>query len=176
MSKIRSIKVEDIILDTSIYPRNNIDHKRVSLFEENMRDGFEFDPIHLQEHPDEPGKYRILDGAHRFKAYKGIGEKEVKAEIIKLNGKDPLLYAARQAIDPRQLNDEDARDTARRAYQNNPKLSSEEIGKEVGRSRRSVSNYLPIQKEAISGWSFQRSAISHQLSLYFKSLLLKAER
>jgi hypothetical protein len=38
-------------------------------------------------------------------------------------------------------------------------------------------NYLvPIQKEAISGWSFQRSAISRQLSLYFKSLLLKAER
>ncbi|MBN1907534.1 MAG: hypothetical protein JW927_20810 [Deltaproteobacteria bacterium] len=43
----------------------------------------------------------------------------------KLNGTDPLLYAAQKAIGPRQLNDEEARDTARRAYQNNPKLSSE---------------------------------------------------
>jgi hypothetical protein len=34
---------------------------------------------------------------------------------------------------------------------------------------------VPTQKEAISGWSFQRSAISRQLSLYFKSLLLSAD-
>ena len=142
MSKVQSIKLEDIVIDNRIYPRSSIDHKRVSMFEENMRDGFEFDPIHLQAHPDEPGKYRILDGAHRFKAYKGIGEKEVKAEIINLNGDDPLLYAARHAIGPRQLNDEEARDTARRAFQNNPKLSSEKIGKDVGRSSRMVNIYI----------------------------------
>ncbi len=142
MSKVQSINVEDIILDSSIYPRNNIDHKRVSMFEENMRDGFDFDPIHLQEHPDEPGKYRILDGAHRFNAYKGIGVKEIKAEIINLNGKNPILYAARQAIGPRQLNDEEARSAARRAYQDDPKLSSVEIGKDVGRSRQAVDKYI----------------------------------
>ncbi len=56
MSKIQSIKTTDIVLDKSIYPRNSIDHKRVAMFEENMRDGFEFDPIHLQAHPDEPEK------------------------------------------------------------------------------------------------------------------------
>jgi hypothetical protein len=142
MSKVQSIKAADIVLDNRIYPRSSIDHKRVSMFEENMRDGFEFDPIHLEVHPDEPGKYRILDGAHRFNAYKGIGQKEVTAEIIKLNGKDPLLYAARQAIGPRLLNEEEARNTARRAYQNNPKLSSEEIGKDVGRSRQAVDIYI----------------------------------
>ncbi|MBN1906108.1 MAG: HTH domain-containing protein, partial [Deltaproteobacteria bacterium] len=60
----------------------------------------------------------------------------------KLNGTDPLLYAAQKAIGPRQLSDEEARDTARRAYQNNPKLSSEEIGKAVGRSRRTVDFYI----------------------------------
>jgi hypothetical protein len=52
MSKAQAIKIEDILLDYSIYPRSNIDHKRVSLFEENMRDGFKFEPIHLQEHLD----------------------------------------------------------------------------------------------------------------------------
>ena len=142
MIKKETVKISDIVLDKSIYPRNGIDHKRVSMFEENMRDGIKFDPIHLQAHPTEPGKYRILDGAHRFTAYKGIGEKEIPAEIIKLNGKDPLLYAASKAIGPRELKDEEARETARRAYQNNPKLSSEEIGKEVGRSRQAIDNYI----------------------------------
>jgi hypothetical protein len=70
MKKSATVKIEDITLDNSIYPRNSIDHKRVSMFEENMRDGFEFDPIQIQMHPELPEKYRILDGAHRFQAYK----------------------------------------------------------------------------------------------------------
>ena len=142
MNKVQSINIFDIVLDSRIYPRSSIDHKRVSMFEENMRDGFEFDPIHLQEHPNEPGKYRILDGAHRFTAYKGIGEKEIPAKVINLNGTHPLLYAAKQAIGPRQLNDEEVRDAARRAYLDDPKLSSAEIGKAFGRSRQAVDNYI----------------------------------
>jgi DNA-binding CsgD family transcriptional regulator len=142
MKKSATVKIADIILDNTIYPRSSIDHKRVAMFEENMRDGFEFDPIQVQEYPDEPGKYRILDGAHRFQAYKGIGVKEVPAEIIKLNGADPLLYAAQKAIGPRQLNDEEARDTARRAYQKNPRITSAEIGKAIGRSRQTVDSYV----------------------------------
>ncbi len=31
MSKVQSIKIEDIVIDGSIYPRINIDHKRVSM-------------------------------------------------------------------------------------------------------------------------------------------------
>ena len=142
MSRVQSIKTTDIVLDNSIYPRNGIDHKRVSMFEENMRDGIKFDPIHLQAHPDETGKYRILDGAHRFTAYKGIGEKEIPAQIIKLNGTHPMLYAAKQAIGPRQLNDEETRDAVRRTYLDDPKLSSAEIGKAFGRSRQAVDKYI----------------------------------
>ena len=135
MSKVQSIKTSDIVLDKIIYPRSSIDHKRVSMFEENMRDGFEFDPIQLQAHPDEPGKYRILDGAHRFTAYKGIGEKTVTAEIIQLIGEDPLLYAASKAIGPRELKDDEAREIARRSVPEEP----ENI----------------ISKSWKSGWSFK---------------------
>ena len=142
MSKVQSIKIGDIVNDNSIYPGSSIDHKRVSMFEENIRDGFEFDPIQLQEHPDKPGKYRILDGAHRFKANKGIGEKVVRAEIINLNGEDPLLYAASKAIGPRELKDDEAREIARRAYLNNLRVSSEKVGKAVGRSRQAVDSYI----------------------------------
>jgi DNA-binding CsgD family transcriptional regulator len=53
-----------------------------------------------------------------------------------------MIMAAKKAIGPKQLTEEEARDTARRAYKKNPKLSSVEIGKAIGRARRTVDNYI----------------------------------
>ena len=36
------ILISDIFLDEFIYPRENIDHKRIGIFIENLRDGFVF--------------------------------------------------------------------------------------------------------------------------------------
>ena len=91
------IPISCIILDADIYPKKGIGHKRVGMFSENIRDGFEF---------------------------------------------DPLLYAAKKVIGPRQLTEEDAKVTARRAYKKNPKLSTVEIGRAIGRARRTVDNYI----------------------------------
>jgi len=43
-------------------------------------------------------------------------------------------YAAKKAIGPKQLNEEEAKNTARRAFRNNSGLTSSEIGKAIGRS------------------------------------------
>jgi len=128
---IRKILVTRIILDEEIYPRARVDPRRVSMFAENMRDGFEIDPIEVQVHPQDDDKYRILDGAHRLQAYKEIGATEIPVHIITLDGIDPLLYAARKAIGPLQLTQEEARTTARRACENNPRLTSFEIGQAI---------------------------------------------
>jgi len=136
------IPICDIILDEKIYPRERIDQKRVGIFAENIRDGFNFDPIEIQAHPEKIGKYRILDGAHRWSAYKATGIKETEVIINNFNGEDPLLYAAGKAIGPRQLNEEETRNTARLAFQNNSKLTSSVIGKAIGRSRRTVDSYI----------------------------------
>ncbi|MBC8553480.1 MAG: ParB N-terminal domain-containing protein, partial [Candidatus Brocadiales bacterium] len=136
------ITISDIVLDESIYPRERIDRKRVSLFAENMRDGFSFDPIVVELHPDKRGKYRILDGAHRWSACREVGYSDMPAVIKDLDGIDPLLYAAGMAIGPRQLTDEESKNTARRAFQNNPDLTSSEIGKAIGRSRQAVDIYI----------------------------------
>jgi hypothetical protein len=53
------ITISDIVLDESIYPRERIDRKRVSLFAENMRDGFSFDPI-VVERLVQPSFLRIV--------------------------------------------------------------------------------------------------------------------
>jgi hypothetical protein len=106
------IPISDIILDEEIYPRSGVDQKRVGIFAENIRDGFKFDPIEVQTHPDLTGKYRILDGVHRWSAYKAVGTAEPEVIIKNLDGIDPLLYAAKKAIGPRQLSEEETRETA----------------------------------------------------------------
>jgi len=115
-----TIPIASIILDESIYPRKGIDHRRVGMFAEHIRDGFTFDPIEVEQVPGKPGKYRLLDGAHRWSAYKSAGVTEIEAIITNLDGRDPLLYAAKKAIGPRQLTEDETRETARRAYNKTP--------------------------------------------------------
>ncbi len=71
-----------------------------------------------------------------------MGVETVKAVIKDLDGNDPLLYAATKAIGPKQLTEDEARDTARRAYLGNSSLSSADIGKAIGRARRTVDLYI----------------------------------
>ena len=80
-----TVPITQIILDEDIYPREVVSPKRVSMFAENMRDGFEIDPIEVQIHPEYDDKYRILDGTHRWHAYKKIGATEIPVHI-KRNG------------------------------------------------------------------------------------------
>ena len=136
------LPISAIILDEDIYPRKQIDHRRVGMFAENIRDNFQFDPIEVELAPNIRGRYRLLDGAHRWQAYKSTGTIDAEVLIKNLEGFDPLLYAAKKAIGPRQLTEEEARDTARRAYTKNPTLSSADIGKAIGRSRQTIDNYL----------------------------------
>mgnify|MGYP000294615047 CR=1 FL=1 len=140
--KTCTVPITQIILDEDIYPREGVSLKRVSMFAENMRDGFKIDPLEVQVHPEYGDKYRILDGAHRWHAYKEIGATEIPVHIITLDGLDPLLYAAKKAIGPLQLTEEEARTTARRAYENNSRLTSFEIGQAIGRSRQAVDAYI----------------------------------
>jgi hypothetical protein len=72
-----------------------------------------------------------------------VGVSEIEAIIIKdLGGTDPLLYAAQKAIGPRELTEDEARDTARRAYSKDTSLRSADIGKAIGRSRQTVDSYI----------------------------------
>ncbi|MBT3176986.1 MAG: ParB N-terminal domain-containing protein [Desulfobacula sp.] len=136
------IAIMDVTLDESIYPREKIDHTRVHIFSENLREGFKFDPIEVQIHPDKKGKYRILDGVHRWNAHKEVGLTDISVIIRDLKAIDPLLYAAKMAIGPKQLTEKETRSTARRAFKKNPGLTSSEIGKLIGRSRQTIDNYI----------------------------------
>ena len=83
-----------------------------------------------------------IDGAHRWRAYKKTGQSVIPAIVKTLNKIDPLLYAAKLAIGPKQLTEAETRQTARKAFKNNSKLRSSEIGKAIGRSRQAVDAYI----------------------------------
>lgn len=53
-----------------------------------------------------------------------------------------ILYAAKLAIGPKQLTEVETKNTARRAFQSNPKLTSSEIGKAIGRSQDRQLTYI----------------------------------
>ena len=57
---------------------------------------------------DVTGKYRILDGVQRWSAYKATGVPEAEVIIKNLGEVDPMLYAAKKAIGPRQLTEDAA--------------------------------------------------------------------
>ena len=86
---ITKIPISSIILDEDIYPRKGINPRRVGIFAGNIRDGFNFEPIEVEPDPDKPGRYRLLDGAHRWGAYKTTGVTETEAVIKNLDGEDP---------------------------------------------------------------------------------------
>ena len=63
--------------------------------------------------------------------------------IIKvLDHIEPILYAAKMAIGPKQLTEAETRNTARRAFQVNSRLTASEIGRAIGRSRQAVDKYI----------------------------------
>ncbi|KPA14411.1 ParB-like nuclease domain protein [Candidatus Magnetomorum sp. HK-1] len=136
------IPLSKIVYDQSIYPRFQIDRKRVDIFIENIKDGFNFEPIEVEKHPDETGKYRILDGVHRWNAYKSNGVEKINAIIKDLKGNSALLYSASKAIGPKQLLEEEAKETARIAYKNDSKISVAKISRSIGRSSRTVARYI----------------------------------
>ena len=92
---IRKIPITQIILDAKIYSKSGIYPKRVSMFAENMRDGFKIDPIEVQIHPDDDNKYRILDGAHRLNAYNEIGATEIPIQICKRKANESNYFTSR---------------------------------------------------------------------------------
>ncbi len=79
---VRTVPITRVILDEEIYPRGGVYPKRVTMFVENITDGFEIDPIEVQVHLEDGNKYRILDDAHRLQVYKEIGATELPVHII----------------------------------------------------------------------------------------------
>jgi uncharacterized ParB-like nuclease family protein len=84
------LKLNQIIRNAGVQPRQEINSERVELYAEAMKDGDAF-PVPTV-HTD--GKtYWLSSGFHRVAAYERNGAKEIECEIIQGNLDDAMFYA-----------------------------------------------------------------------------------
>jgi len=77
---VDEVDIDELIIDQGIYPREKTDWERVEMYTENLEDGDTFPPILIAEREKDFAKI-ILDGNHRFYAFKKLGFEKIPAEI-----------------------------------------------------------------------------------------------
>ncbi|MGD9159755.1 MAG: MerR family transcriptional regulator [Desulfobacteraceae bacterium] len=84
--------ISDLTWDQSIYPRSGKSQKTIDAYVEALNAGAQFPPISIQKvynYPMDETATLIIDGLHRFFAYKECGEKKISAVYLDSN---PLDY------------------------------------------------------------------------------------
>ena len=94
------ISINEIFKDESIYPRERTDEKRVELFISLMKAGTIFPNIKIVQ--DQSGRYILLDGFHRYSAYKALNQTKITCDIIQADHKTWRLLSVRFNFDTSQ--------------------------------------------------------------------------
>ena len=144
------INITSVKFDGAIYPRGKPSTTIVEEYADALLAGNIFPPIIL-----ESGTNRLLDGYHRWKAHKrlveqpelnGQGEQfsEIDADFhIIPEGIPPKLYAASlSSKHGHRLTSGETKDLAREICEANPDFAAQVIAEYVGRSERTVSDYV----------------------------------
>lgn len=90
---MKKMKVAELVLDFSLYPRSNVDSQNVANLCEAIAAGIELPPIVI----DKASK-RVADGFHRVKAYLRVHGDDAEAFVVEKsyrNEKELFLDAAR---------------------------------------------------------------------------------
>ena len=91
---VGNISVSDI--ETAVFsPRKYFsqDYLRKLCDSINVED--QLQPIVVRRHPTKSGKYQLIDGEHRVRAFKKLGELLIRAEILDLSDEEATVLATR---------------------------------------------------------------------------------
>ncbi len=88
---VREVSISKVVIDYKLYPRVKIDESVVNHYAELIKEGVVFPPIKVVE---KNGKYIILDGVHRYLAYKKAGFDKIRVEVYEIPEKDWFYYAS----------------------------------------------------------------------------------
>lgn len=125
-------KLSEIIVDNTIYPRAAFDPETVSRYRETLEAGATLPPLVVM--PDG----RLLDGRHRYEAYKQAGVEEV--EVIVEETDDPDFRSVELNLrHGRPLTREELQQAARRWYGTRAVI---EIAAILGVTRQTVQNWV----------------------------------
>jgi len=85
MSKRIMVQLDKVILSEDIYPRAYTDYKTVATYAEAMLAGATFPPLAVVQDGE---AYYLLDGWHRYRAWKQVGVDSVPIEKLEVPRKD----------------------------------------------------------------------------------------
>ena len=126
------MKISDIIVDESIYPRSAVDPETIERYREALESGVKLPPLVLM--PDN----RLIDGRHRLEAHRLLGAETVEAEVEE--PADPDARAVELNLrHGRPLSKAELREAARRWY---GKKTVTEIAGLLGVTRQTVQNWV----------------------------------
>jgi len=189
MTEVVRVKLEDIVWEPSIYPRDKWNTGTIEQYADVLKAGKEFPPIVLEK-----GTLRLLDGKHRTEAHKLYaawyaekpeGEEwseptaEIEAELHEIpEGIPPKLYAASlSAKHGDRIKPAERKAIAREIYEENPDFTLAVLAEYLGVSSYSshsyVSDILARRKETqkmvalrlnLLGWTEREIADALQVS------------
>jgi len=150
------MNISDLVWDEKIYPREKTNEKTIDAYREALDAGAQFPPIEVQRvrnYPEREGEiFIILDGVHRYDAYRRrkVEEVEVKdwrpeAIDYKENQIMLLLEAAeRNRNHGDRLTENDKKGVARSIAEGDPKrtFTEKQIADKLGVIQETVSNWI----------------------------------
>lgn len=76
-------------------PRKQFSQSYIDELAESIRREEQLKPILVRLHPSQPDKYQVVDGEHRTRALKKLGETVARAEVRKLSDEEAFFLAMR---------------------------------------------------------------------------------
>lgn len=130
------VPIQRLVLDYTLYPRTQVQSVHVCALVEAILSGSALPPIVADE-----DSYRIVDGFHRYEAFKRLGIERVPC-ILKRFGSDADMFE--EAL---RLNASHGRPLA--PYE---RRRCAEIARELGLSLEKVADALHVRIETVSEW------------------------
>lgn len=132
------VPLDDVQFDMSIYPRSEWSARTVERYAESLTAGETLPPIVV-----ESGTSRLLDGLHRWKAHRQVGETTIEVERhVVPDGVPAKLYAASlSARHGDRMTGDDLKQVARETFTENPEFSMSTVARLLGVHRETVGRW-----------------------------------
>lgn len=133
------VPIDEIVIDLEIYPRSEWSSATIARYAESIEAGENLPPIVLERE-----SRKLLDGMHRYRAYRQLGIHEIEAEYHRIPESVPAkLYAA--SLSTRhgdRISGVDLREVARETIKSNPDFSMQTIAQLLGVTRQTVGRWV----------------------------------
>ena len=140
-SKINEIDINDISLNPD-QPRTNFNENSLEQLTSSINELGLIQPITVKE---KDGKYILISGERRLRAFKKLNLGSIPAYIRKANDQSSLEMALVENIQRRDLDAIEIAISYKRLIEE-LKLSHDEMSKKLGKDRSTITNYIRLLK------------------------------